>query len=81
MATTLGDPIGMRPSTNREWDGRIGEHQLTDGSLVSVVWLPTSRTHTHIVIWDGEEILVTEENFVRAGAARRTEQMLQELES
>lgn len=80
MATTLGDPIGMRPSTQREWDGRLGEHQLDDGSLVWAVWLPTSRTHTHIIIWDGDGILATEENVVRAGAARRTEQMFQELE-
>ena len=78
-----GDPQGMRPAKRRlEFgSGAIGEYVLANGKTVWLTWLATGQTHTHIVIWDEDAILGTENNVVRVQAAPTTERMLVQLES
>ena len=71
----------MRPADQRYWNGLIGEYTLADGRVVWAIWLPTSQTHTHIIVWDSEEVVGTVENICRLNAAYQTEKLLAALEA
>lgn len=75
----LLDPVGLRPAQNRYWDGHIGEYEVSNKRTVWVTWVPCSRTHTHIVIWDVDKIVEKVDNICRLQAAKATEDLLQQL--
>jgi hypothetical protein len=75
----LDDPIGMRPSDKRYWEGHISEHTLNDGRVVWATWLPYSKTHVHITVWDENEVW-TVEGVCRLQAAQETEKLFKALE-
>lgn len=82
----LGDPQGMRAADKRfalspTCYDTVGEYTLDGGRVVWVVWLPTGRTHTHVVVWDEYAILATRFSVVRPQAAPITEKLLRELET
>src|SRR5689334_15190024 len=75
----LGDPKGMRPSTDRPEipQGLIGVHPLADGRDAWCTWLPHSQTHVHVVVWvPGDTDFETVENIARVNAAGVTEKLM-----
>jgi hypothetical protein len=77
----LGDPHGMRKADHwLDVRPQIGEYHLSTGRTVWVTWLPTSQTHTHIVVYDAEQTWVIE-NVVRVQAARETDRLLAQIEA
>jgi hypothetical protein len=74
------EPVGMRPANLRMAGDRIGEYHLSDGSIVWATWMPTSKTHTDIWLWDAGDYQGFIRNVVRTQAARATERALRKLE-
>lgn len=85
MLKTLGDPQGMRPSTNRTDFGYadpIGKHLLADGRTAWVTWLHHTQTHVHVIVWiPGSSEFETVENIARFNAAGVTERLFKQMES
>lgn len=86
MATlqNLADPVGIRPSLRRTDFGfanPIGIHPLSDGREAWVLWVYTSKTHVHVIVWvPGGSEFVTLENVARFNAAHQSELILQQFE-
>lgn len=81
-SSTTIEPVGMRPADNRFAGGRVGEYHYKGNGrpyTVWMLWVPTSQTHTDIVVWDADRVLEIREDVVRVQAPAVSEQMLEEL--
>jgi hypothetical protein len=80
---TLDEPKGMRPADRRPafsgWNV-IGEYDLSNGRTVRVIWLATTQTDCHIIVWDDDTLVRVVENINRLQAPRLTEEILVEIE-
>jgi hypothetical protein len=65
----MSDPVRISPTISRRSfpEGAIGVHPTGSGGAANVIWLSTTQTHCHVVVWTDDDVLTTADALEAAG--------------